>query len=588
MFSKILIANRGEIAVRIIRSAQSLGVKAVAVYSDADKNSLHVRNADESVALGAGPASENYLSIKKIIDAAKSSGAEAIHPGYGFLSENAEFAAEVAKAGLTFIGPSEFAIRTMGEKVAARNVAIKAGVPLAPGINNAIAGPEEVIKFGEEFGYPVLIKASNGGGGRGMRQAKSSEEVSDAFESAVREATAAFGSGDVFVERYLTNARHVEVQVFADQHGNAVFLADRDCSVQRRHQKLIEEAPAPFLAAEIKKQMGESAVRLAKEVGYVGAGTVEFLVEDDKFYFLEMNTRIQVEHPVTEMVTGLDLVAEQIKVASGLELSVKESFVSNTNGVAIEARINAEDVAGGKFFPSPGVIESLSAPEGANIRWDAGYVSGDEVSPNYDSLIGKLIVHGENREAAISGLFEALGKLKVVGPATTIPAAMAIIDHPDFKSGNYSTLWLEKSVVLPESGEEYVQGSRQEVEVGGRFFYIPFIDENAQFSGVAVSAGANDASQSSSSGSKARKTTSKSKGAASDGKVKAPMQGTIVKVNVAVGDSVKAGTVLFVLEAMKMENPLQAPFDGVVESIAIEVGSSIAAGTVVAQISAGA
>lgn len=585
MFKKILIANRGEIAVRIMRSAKELGVATVAVYSEADAEALHVRSADECVNLGSGPAKDNYLNIEKIINAAKETGAEAIHPGYGFLSENAEFAAAVKSAGMTFIGPSEHAIRTMGEKVAARAVAIEAEVPLAPGTNHAVSGEAELIEFGEKNGYPILIKASNGGGGRGMRQAKSADEVAEAFASAVREATAAFGSGDVFVERYLTNARHVEVQVFADSHGNAVFYGDRDCSVQRRHQKLIEEAPAPFLSQELREQMGEAAVRLARQVGYEGAGTVEFLVEDNKFYFLEMNTRIQVEHPVTEMVSGVDLVSEQIRVAAGQPLNLPQSL-TEVNGAAIEARINAEDVAGGNFFPSPGLIESISVPEGASIRWDSGYLSGDEVSPNYDSLVGKLIVHGANRAEAIKGLFDALSELKIQGIATTIPAAMAVLDHPDFQSGAFSTLWLEQSVTLPESGEEYEGAlTRQEVEVGGRFFYIPFVDE--QFAGLPAGVPSNAPAESTgSSRGKSRRSGGKSGAAQSDGKVKAPMQGTIVKMNVAQGDVVTAGTVLFVLEAMKMENPIQAPFDGTVSAIHVELGSAIAAKTVLAEIEA--
>ncbi|MEK9577783.1 MAG: biotin carboxylase N-terminal domain-containing protein, partial [Aquiluna sp.] len=375
MFKKLLIANRGEIAVRIIKTAKALGIATVAVYSDSDKDSLHVRSADETVALGGGPARDTYLNIEKIVEAAQQTGAEAIHPGYGFLAENAQFARAISDAGIVFIGPPADAITTMGEKVAARNVAISANVPLAPGINEAIPSADVVKEFGSEHGYPVLIKASNGGGGRGMRVAADESAVDEAYEAAVREATAAFGSGDVFAERYLTNARHVEVQVFADQHGNAVYLSDRDCSVQRRHQKLIEEAPAPFLSDDVKKAMGESAVRLALEVGYVGAGTVEFLVDGNDFYFLEMNTRIQVEHPVTEMVTGMDLIAEQISVAAGNPLSRLESVLT-PQGVAIEARINAEDVAGGLFLPAPGLISQLAVPEGEGIRWDAGYLEG--------------------------------------------------------------------------------------------------------------------------------------------------------------------------------------------------------------------
>lgn len=348
MFTKILIANRGEIAVRIMSTCAQLGVKTVAVHSEADRNSYHVRCADESVNLGDGPASENYLSPQAIIKAAQDTGAEAIHPGYGFLSENAGFARAVQDAGLVFIGPPADAISTMGEKVAARAVAVAADVPLAPGSDGAIETAEQIVTFGEEHGFPVVVKASAGGGGRGMRRIDTPEDAADALSSAVREATAAFGNGEVYLERYLTNARHVEVQVFADSHGNTVYYGDRDCSVQRRHQKLLEEAPAPGLSDEMRRDMGEAAVRLAREVGYRGAGTVEFMVEGDKFYFLEMNTRIQVEHPVTELVQDLDLVAEQLRVASGEELSVTDSGRA-PQGAAVEARINAEDIAGGRF-----------------------------------------------------------------------------------------------------------------------------------------------------------------------------------------------------------------------------------------------
>ncbi|WP_430296671.1 acetyl-CoA carboxylase biotin carboxylase subunit [Sinomonas sp. B1-1] len=586
MFTKILIANRGEIAVRVIRSARSLGIAAVAVHSEADAKSMHVRLADEAVDLGPGAASENYLNGAKIIEAALATGAQAIHPGYGFLSENAAFARAVADAGLTFIGPSAEAISTMGEKVAARAVAVSAEVPLAPGSDGAITGADDVVAFGATYGYPILVKASAGGGGRGMRLVHSEAEAADAVAAATREATAAFGNGEVYLERYLTNARHVEVQVFADSHGNTVYVGDRDCSVQRRHQKLIEESPAPGLAEETRQAMGAAAVRLAEHVGYVGAGTVEFLVEGQDFYFLEMNTRIQVEHPVTEMVHGVDLVAEQIKVAAGQPLTILDRLTPS--GAAVEARINAEDVAEGLFLPAPGPLETIEAPQGEGLRFDAGYESGDEVLPYYDSLIGKLIARGSTRDEALDRLAAGLRQLSIVGVPTTAPAALTIVAHDDFRQGRFSTRWLEESVDFSEDPDEY---SRQDVEVGGRFYTIPVFPDlghpayrpaapGAPAGGAAAppSEAAGAAGQRTGRSAKARKAK------ASDGSVKAPMQGTIVKVNVAEGQKVDAGDVLFVLEAMKMENPITAPAAGTVGAVNAAVGDALAAGTLLTQL----
>ncbi|MEW1811910.1 acetyl-CoA carboxylase biotin carboxylase subunit [Pseudarthrobacter phenanthrenivorans] len=579
MFSKILIANRGEIAVRVIRSCRSLGIQSVAVHSEADSASLHVREADEAVNLGAGPASENYLSTDRIIAAARETGAEAIHPGYGFLSENAGFAQAVADAGLVFIGPSPDAISTMGEKVAARAVAIAAEVPLAPGSNGAISGASDVIDFGTEHGYPILVKASAGGGGRGMRLVESEEQAEDAVAAAVREATAAFGNGEVYLERYLTSARHVEVQVFADKLGNTVYVGDRDCSVQRRHQKLIEESPAPGLSAELRAAMGAAAVRLAEHVSYAGAGTVEFLVEGDKFYFLEMNTRIQVEHPVTELVHGVDLIAEQIRVAAGEKLGVTDNLTPR--GAAIEARINAEDVAGGKFLPAPGLIEELVAPAGEGLRFDGGYQSGDEVLPYYDSLIGKLIAYGPDRETALARLEDGLERLVIKGVPTTVPASLKVLRHDDFQAARFTTRWLEETVDFSEEEEEAL--ARNEVEVGGRFYIIPQFSDRPGASNVshwtppAEEAGTNGAQR-------PRTARARGKGKASDGSVKAPMQGTIIKVNVEEGQDVAAGDILFVLEAMKMENPIQAPAAGTVGTVHAAVGDSMAAGTLLTQL----
>jgi acetyl-CoA/propionyl-CoA carboxylase, biotin carboxylase, biotin carboxyl carrier protein len=583
MFTKILIANRGEISVRVSRSCRELGIESVAVYSAADADSLHVRAADTAINLGDGPASENYLNIPKIIAAALECGAQAIHPGYGFLSENPEFAEAVAAAGLTFIGPSAHAITTMGGKVAARDVAIRVQVPLAPGTDGAIASAAEVEAFGAEHGYPVLVKASAGGGGRGMRRIDSEPQAKEAFDAAVREATAAFGNGEVYLERYLTHARHVEVQVFADTHGNAVYIGDRDCSVQRRHQKLIEESPAPGLSDELREAMGESAVRLAREVGYVGAGTVEFLVEEEKFYFLEMNTRIQVEHPVTEMVHGVDLIAEQIRVAAGEKLSILGNL--KPKGAAIEARINAEDVAEGRFLPAPGPVDVLKAPEGEGLRFDAGYESGDTVLPFYDSLIGKLIAYGPDRETAIKRLLDGLDRLQIEGVPTTAPAAKVIVSHPDFQGLRFSTLWLEETVDFKEPEP----ADRANVEVAGRFFIIPTFSDYGSAGGYGVAASAPTADSSAGDPATAVSRTRQARAkreVVSDGTVKAPMQGTIIKINVQPGQKVTKGEVMFVLEAMKMENPIAAPVSGVVGDITAALGESLAAGILLTKVTA--
>ncbi|MDR2254423.1 MAG: acetyl-CoA carboxylase biotin carboxylase subunit [Arthrobacter sp.] len=596
MFKKILIANRGEIAVRIMATSADLGVKTVAVHSTQDAASLHVRTATQAVDLGDGPAANNYLNHTKIIQAALESGAEAIHPGYGFLSENAEFAAAVEAAGLAFIGPSALAISTMGEKVAARAVAIAAGVPLAPGSNGVIEDASVITAFGEEHGYPLLVKASAGGGGRGMRRIDSAEEAPAAFDAAVREATAAFGNGDVYLERYLTAARHVEVQVFADAHGNAVYLGDRDCSVQRRHQKLIEESPAPGLSDELRAAMGEAAVALAREVDYRGAGTVEFMVEGEKFYFLEMNTRIQVEHPVTEAVLGLDLVAEQLRVAAGEPLSVNTSAVA-PRGAAIEARINAESVAGGRFVPSPGPVTSLRIPSGPGLRFDGGYASGDTVLPFYDSLIGKLIAWAPTREMAIERLQRGLAELSIEGIPTTIPAAQLVLAHSDFRAVKMNTLWLESTVTFPAEEETAAHDgaedegeplTRQDVEVGGRYYSIPYFSEAVVGAGatVATAAPAPVTGAPATPSGRGRGGARRGKGGVFDGSLKAPMQGTIVKINVEAGQPVSAGEVLFVLEAMKMENPITAPVDGLIGEVSAQLGQSLAAGTVLATLHA--
>lgn len=592
MIGKLLIANRGEIAVRIIRTCTELGIASVAVHSDPDAAARHVRLADEAVALGGVSPGESYLDIDKIISAAKQTGAEAVHPGYGFLAENADFAQAVQDAGLIWVGPPPKAIDVMGEKVAARAVAQRADVPGVPGSGGAIESADQVTEFGAEYGYPVAIKASYGGGGRGMRVVADASHATASFDAARTEATAAFGRGDVYLERYLSHARHVEVQVFADQYGNAVWLGDRDCSVQRRHQKLVEEAPAPGLSDALRRAMGEASVRLAKEVDYVGAGTVEYLVEaaDDRFYFLEMNTRIQVEHPVTEATLGVDLIAEQLRVASGEPLSFRGSGIE-PRGHAIEVRINAENVADGLFLPSPGPLGTVSAPDRAGVRWDSGYDSGDEVAPHYDSMVGKLIAWAPTRTHAIARMRKALDELTITGVPTTAPAAQAVLAQDDFAAAAINTNWLERDIdlaaLLPSAGSTPSVGedadtsddepaARDEVWVGDRRYVIPFFGASQVVSGAADTAIAQASPRRAGGAGSRRK--GKRASAAGSGQVTSPMQGTVTDVNVAQGQAVSVGEILMIVEAMKMQNPIRAAIDGVVSSLAAKVGDVVASG----------
>ncbi|MGI8491200.1 MAG: acetyl-CoA carboxylase biotin carboxylase subunit, partial [Acidimicrobiales bacterium] len=485
MLTKVLIANRGEIAVRVIRTCRELGIQTVAVYSDLDRDALHVRLADEAYPLGGQTATESYLDTTKILDVAARSGADALHPGYGFYSENAAFARAVSDSGLIWIGPPPEAIEIMGDKISSRLAAQRADVEGVPGTNEVIRSPDEVVAFGEEHGWPVAIKAAYGGGGRGMRVVQSAGEAAAALESAQREAEKAFGRSESYLERFLTWPRHVEVQVFADNHGNALHLGTRDCSAQRRHQKLIEEAPAPGIPARTLDAMGAAAVKVAVACGYRNAGTVEFIYQESNFFFLEMNTRLQVEHPVTEQVVGMDLVALQLRIASGEPLGFTQQNVV-FNGHAIEVRLNAEDPAEGRFVPSPGTLSQFRRPDGFGVRTDAGYEEGDTVSQFYDNLIAKLIVWGPDREAARRRMLRALSETEIEGVATTIPADVAILSHPDFIAVEHSTNWVEQRLDLsgvsasppasaPPAGDEGEPPKVQrdvDVEANGRRYQV--------------------------------------------------------------------------------------------------------------------
>ena len=578
MFSKILVANRGEIAVRIIRGAKEMGIATVAVYSDLDREALHVRLADEAYSLGGTTAAESYLNVDAILVAIEKSSTDAVHPGYGFFSENAEFARAITKLGVTFIGPGPDAIDVMGNKISAREAAERVGVTSVPGSTDLVTNETQVLEFAKEHGWPIAIKAAYGGGGRGMKVVAGEAEVESAIESAKRESLAYFGRDEIYMERYLTKPRHVEVQILADNFGNCVYLGTRDCSAQRRHQKLIEEAPASNIAPEVIAAMGKAAVAVAKGCDYVNAGTVEFLYQDGEFHYLEMNTRLQVEHPVTEMVTGVDLVEMQIRIAAGEGIAFSQNDVSMT-GHAIEVRINAEDPAEGAFTPSPGVISSLAVPGGFGVRFDSGYESGDEVSQYYDNLIGKLVVWGRTREVAIARMERALGELCVEGVATTIPADLAILGHPDFRALRHSTKWVEdvldltgvtqEPAVVPEdSADELVRRSAT-VEVNGKRFEV-----------VAWVPGTVDGPTPRAS----RRSRVTVRGSGGTGQIAVPMQGTVVAVKVEVGDTVTEGETLLVLEAMKMENNIAADKAGTVSEIRVSPGDTVGAGDIVAVI----
>ncbi|MBZ4016184.1 acetyl/propionyl/methylcrotonyl-CoA carboxylase subunit alpha, partial [Streptomyces purpurogeneiscleroticus] len=557
---KVLIANRGEIAVRVARACRDAGIGSVAVYADPDRDALHVRAADEAYALGGDTPATSYLDIAKVLQAAADSGADAIHPGYGFLSENAEFAQAVLDAGLIWIGPPPQAIRDLGDKVAARHIAQRAGAPLVAGTKDPVAGAAEVVAFAEEHGLPIAIKAAFGGGGRGLKVARTLEEVPELYDSAVREAVAAFGRGECFVERYLDRPRHVETQCLADKHGNVVVVSTRDCSLQRRHQKLVEEAPAPFLSAEQNAELYRASKAILKEAGYEGAGTCEFLVgQDGTISFLEVNTRLQVEHPVTEEVTGLDLVREMFRIADGEELGYDDPPV---RGHSFEFRINGED-PGRNFLPAPGTVTTFDAPAGPGVRLDAGVESGSVIGPAWDSLLAKLIVTGATRQQALERARRALTEFTVEGMATAIPFHRAVVEDEAFTADPFAvhTRWIEtefKNEIAPFAapGADEAEADGREavvVEVGGKRLEVS----------LPASLGMSLARTGLAAGAKPKRKAAKKSGSAASGDALAsPMQGTIVKIAVEEGQEVKEGDLVVVLEAMKMEQPLNAHRSG--------------------------
>ncbi|MCW2580256.1 MAG: bccA [Blastococcus sp.] len=579
---KVLIANRGEIAVRVARACKDEGLTSVAVYAEPDRDALHVRVADEAFALGGTTPGDSYLVIDKILDAAKQSGADAIHPGYGFLSENAEFAQAVIDAGLTWIGPSPDAIIALGDKVQARHIAMKAGAPLVPGTKDPVGGADEVVAFAEEHGLPVAIKAAFGGGGRGLKVARTIEEIPELFDSAVREAVSAFGRGECFVERFLDKPRHVEAQVLADTHGNVVVVGTRDCSLQRRNQKLVEEAPAPFLTVEQRARIHESAKAICAAAGYHGAGTVEYLVGvDGSISFLEVNTRLQVEHPVSEETSGIDLVRQQFRIARGEALEITAD--PEPRGHSIEFRINAED-AGRNFMPAPGPVTRLEIPQGPGVRWDSGVETGGEVAGAFDSMLAKLIITGATREEALQRAARALDELIVEGMPTVIPFHRAVVRDEAFTSEPFTvhTRWIETEWnnqvppydAAPVEPDEETPRQTVVVEVGGRRLEVSLPAGLAAGGGAAPGAAA-----------KPRKRGGGGSGAAASGdSLTAPMQGTIVKVAVEDGATVAAGDLIVVLEAMKMEQPITAHKAGTISGLSAEVGAAVTSGAVLCTI----
>jgi acetyl-CoA/propionyl-CoA/long-chain acyl-CoA carboxylase, biotin carboxylase, biotin carboxyl carrier protein len=590
MFGKVLVANRGEIAIRVMRTLEELGIASVAVYSEPDRDAPHARRADEAFLLGPGPANESYLVVEKIIEVAQKSGAEAIHPGYGFLAENAAFARACEEAGIVFIGPPPDAIDAMGSKTKARELMSAAGVPIVPGTTDPVETVADAAKIIDEtVGYPVAIKAAGGGGGKGFRVAESEGELEKAFEGASREGEKFFSDPTVYIERYLPDPRHVEVQVLADSHGNVVHLFERDCSVQRRHQKVIEECPAPAVSPELRERIGQIGTEAARAVGYRSAGTIEGLLQGDEYFFLEMNTRVQVEHCVTEMVTGIDIVREQIRVAAGEPLPFKQEDIE-MRGHAIECRINAED-ASKNFAPAPGKIGSYREPSGPGVRVDSGAEEGYEVLPLYDPMIAKLIVWDVDRHASTRRMIRALHEYEIGGLKTLIPFHLALLDTDQWRNGETcrdlveNRDWLKQLAYEkpPEPAEEEDEGEKVErsyaVEVSGKRFDVKVI-------GAALSAnGAGAAAGTATAGRKPPQRRERAKGGGgAPGELVSPIQGTVLKVEVEKGAAVEEGALICVIEAMKMENEITAPASGTVEELNVSPGGSVSTGDTIAVI----
>jgi acetyl-CoA/propionyl-CoA carboxylase biotin carboxyl carrier protein len=578
--SKVLVANRGEIAIRVFRTLRELGLGSVAVYSDADRGSPHVAAADDAFALGGEAAADSYLVVEKLLEAARATGADAVHPGYGFLAENAAFARAVESAGLVWIGPPPEAIELMGHKTAARARMREAGVPIVPGTTDPVGSAEEIVRLGDELGYPLIVKAAAGGGGKGMKIVRGPDEAARAFEAASREGRAYFADSAVYVERYLEDPRHVEVQVLADAHGNVVHLGERDCTIQRRHQKLVEETPSPAVDEELRGRIGSIAVEAARACGYRSAGTIEgLLAPDGSYYFMEMNTRIQVEHTVTEEVTGIDLVREQVRIAAGEPLSVAQEEV-RLRGHAIECRINAEDVSKG-FLPAPGKLTRYREPSGPGVRVDSGVVAGSEISPLYDPMIAKLIVHGADREHARRRMLRALEEFELEGTPTLLGFHRALLEHPCFAAGE-TCHGVVESDELARRAEELAARGREPspiasarvvdrtstVEVDGRRYEVRRLSPEPPWLELA------------------RRRRERSHRLVGGGeRVVSPMQGTVLAVEVADGEEVRAGQVVCVVEAMKMENEITAHHDGVVSELAVAAGDAVESGQLICVVS---
>jgi acetyl-CoA/propionyl-CoA carboxylase biotin carboxyl carrier protein len=587
MFEKVLVANRGEIAIRVSRTLRELGIGAVAVYSEADRNALHVAYADEAYLIGPAPAAESYLRIDRLVESAQRAGAQAIHPGYGFLAENAEFAGAVEEAGLVWIGPPPAAIELMGNKTAARTAMQQAGVPIIPGTTDPVGSVEELLELGDEIGYPLLIKAAAGGGGKGMEEVHSPEQAERAFETARRQGQSYFANPDVYVEKLIVDPRHVEVQVLADAHGNVLHLGERDCTIQRRHQKLIEETPSPAVDEELRARIGQIGVKAARACGYRSAGTIEgLLTQDGDYFFMEMNTRIQVEHTVTELVTGVDLVREQVLIALGEPLSLRQEDVE-LRGHAIECRINAEDASRG-FLPAPAPVTGYREPSGPGVRVDSGVAAGYEVSGAYDPMIAKLIVHGVDREHARSRMLRALEEFWIEGPQTLIGFHRALLSHPCFAAGETchgiveseeiaakaAELAAEPSLAQPSGGsvDGHVRSVERvrTVEVEGRRFEVRVSQPEPEWRALA----------------ERRRERARGGGHGAGGRdaVVSPMQGTVLSVPVSERDEVQAGQVICIVEAMKMENEVHAPRAGLVRNLSVEPGQPVSSGQVICEI----